>query len=91
LLLGFHLGDHSAHLPVGTLLVEEAIADPTTALPPAAVKIRLEPRPAEPALALLPRRIAPLCLVERHTLMSPHDQSASLSQIHFHLEPPVLE
>lgn len=91
LLLGFDLCDHSAHLPVGALLVEEAIADPATALPPATLGIRFKPRSPEPALALFPRRVAPLRLVEGHALAGPHDQGAGLSQIHFHFRPPVLE
>ena len=91
LLLGFDLRNHPAHLPVGALLVEEAIADPPATLPPAALGVRFEPRSAESALALPPRRVPPLRFVERRALVGPHDQGAGLSQIHFHLEPPVLE
>jgi hypothetical protein len=46
LLLGFHLRNHPAHLSVGTLLVEEAIADP------AAVAIRLSLREPSPSVKL---------------------------------------
>lgn len=89
LLFGFDLGDHPAHLPVGALLVQEVVADFAAALYPAARGIGFEPRSPQPALPLLSRRVAPLRLVERHPLVGSHDQSAGLSQVNFHLQPPV--
>jgi len=67
-LLGFDLRNQLTHLPVGTLLVEEAIANSPAAFPPASLGVRFQPRSAESALVLPPRRVAPLRFVEGRAL-----------------------
>lgn len=78
-LLGFNLRDQLTHLPVGALLVEEAIANSPAAFPPASLGVWFQPRSAESALVLPPRRVPPLRFVKGRALVGPHDQGAGLS------------
>jgi hypothetical protein len=76
LLLGFDLADQPTHLSVGAPLVEETVANPAAAFPPASLGVRFQPPSPEPALELLRRRVAPLRFVEGRALVGPHDQRA---------------
>ena len=89
LLFGFDFGDHPGHLSIRAALVEEAVANATTSLPPVAVRVRHEPGPAEPSLSLVSHRVAPLRFVEGHASMCPDDEGAALLAIDLHLEPPL--
>jgi hypothetical protein len=86
LLLGFDLADQPTHLPIGAPLVEEPVADPAAAFPPASLGIRFQPRSPEPALELLRRRVAPLRFVEGRALVGPHHSAplpcSSISTAH---------
>jgi hypothetical protein len=84
LLLRFDLGDHLAHLHVGAALIQEALPHATTPPPPAALSVRFEPGPPQPALALRSRRVPPLHFVEGLVLVGAHVQRANSSPVRFH-------
>lgn len=89
LLLSFDLGDHPGHLAVGSSLIQVAAAHPPSAPLPATARIRLQPRSAQPALALPLPPVAPLRLVEGRSLVGANDQGARLDQLRFHPGPPM--